>query len=141
MGTEYQVGGTEVRIDGDLIFIRTRGALVPEAATQIIASYQQLTEEQGRYFMLADMSEVGAVPAAQRRQLVVGTRAYPPLAAAFYGGSLATRAMNALLISALNLLSGQRHNLATFQCEEQARQWLATERQRLAGAAEASLGK
>lgn len=134
MATEYQVGGTEVRIEGDLIFVRTRGALVPEAATQIIASYQRLTEEQGRYFMLADMSEVGTVPAAQRRQLVVGTRAYPPLAAAFYGGSLATRAMNALLISALNLLSGQRHNLATFQCEEQARQWLATERQRLAEA-------
>lgn len=131
MITEYQVGGTEVRIEGDLLFVRTRGELVAEAATQIIATYQQLIKEQGRYFMLADMSEAGSVPPALRRQLIVGTRAYPPQAAAFYGGSIATRAMNALLISALNLLSGQRHNLASFHSEDQARSWLTAERQRL----------
>lgn len=39
--------------------------------------------------------------------------------------------MNALLISALNLLSGQRHNLATFLGEYEARHWLVVERQRL----------
>ena len=127
----YHVGGTEIRIEGDLLFARTRGALVPEAATLIVELYQQMIKERGRYFLLADMSETGEVPPALRRQVVVGTRAHPPVAAAFYGGSLATRAMNALLMSALNLLSGRRLNLASFSSEEQARQWLAAERQRL----------
>lgn len=128
---EYHVGGTEVRIAGDLVFVRTRGTLVPEAATLIVEIYEQMIKEHGRYFLLADMSETGAVPPELRRKVVVGTRAYPPAAAAFYGGGIATRAMNALFTSALNLLSGRRQNLASFPGEELARQWLAAERKRL----------
>ena len=56
-----------------------------------------------------------------------------PTAAAFFGGNVAVRTMNTLLIGAIKLLSGGQLNAANFRTEAEARAWLDQERQRLQG--------
>ncbi len=131
--TTHRLGAAEVHIEQDLVYVHTRGRLRVEDVQRLERLIIQVCEQHGRYFLLVNLHEVDALPPSVRRQLVAMSSQRPAAAGAFYGGNLAQRAINSMVLSAARLLSRGRQNVSRFATEEQARVWLAAERLRLTG--------
>lgn len=130
--TELHLGDYLLGVQGDTLFVRALGAVEPEIARGLVRTVGQITERHGRVFILCDLRHAGPMPAESRRIFIeFGARHPPVLAIAFYHVSLMVRGVNALLFSALQLVSKRPHNMRQFSGEQEARSWLAAERARL----------
>lgn len=129
---ELHLGDYLVRPEGDVMFVRAHGVVRPEIARGLVRVVSQIMERHGRIFILCDLRQAGPMPPESRRIFVEFGASHPPvLALAFYHVSLMVRGVNALLFSAINLVSKRPHNMRQFSSEQDARSWLAAERARL----------
>ena len=125
-------GGGEVSITDDLIFFESHGGMTLEAAQQLLELFRLMHEKHGQFFLLVDLTDGGGVPAEVRRLLAKNTVTHAPAAVALYGASLAVRGSNALMIAAVRLIGGPSQNITYRETAEEAHEWLAAERKRLA---------
>lgn len=128
----FRLGQSEVRIEPDLVFICLHGSMKEEQIPQALELMKQVREERGQIFLLVDMREGERLTPDMRRMLAQMLAGSTPTAMSVYGASVEQRAAHALLMGAVNGVSGRRPNVAYFQTEAEARDWLTTERQRVA---------
>lgn len=121
-----RLGENEVRVQGNLLHIRAHGPLTLDVAQQLIQLLRQLHQQHGTYYVIVDLHQAGNVPPELRRMLPEQIRAFAPAAMALYGGNTLVRAMTALVIGAITLVTGTRKNVATFASEASALAWLTT---------------
>lgn len=127
---EFRLGKTEIRIEPELVSVRPHGGMMEEDLPQVLELMRRLREQRGQVFILMDMREGEKLPPAVRRMLAQAFTEAPMTAMGVYGASVEQHAAHALLMGALNAVSGHRPNVAYFPTEAEARKWLATERQR-----------
>ena len=129
----FRFGQLEVRVEQDLLFVRmhSHGRLTLEVARELLTLSALVSKQHGKHFILVDLNESGGILPEARRLILDTVRVRPPTAVAFHGGDLVQKAMNALLVGAVKLLSGSRQNIAHFRTAEEAHAWLMTQRQRL----------
>jgi hypothetical protein len=131
---EYHFEHADLRIEQDLVSVRTHGSLKEVHLPRLGGLLQQIREQHGKIFVLIDMRGGETIPPPMRRTIAQIMADSMPAATAVYGASVEQRGGHALLMGAVNGVSGHRPNVAYFQSEAEAREWLAAERQRLSGA-------
>lgn len=130
---EFRLGQSDVRFESGLIFVRPHGSMKEEQLPQALEFMKRSRDEHGQVFLLVDMREGERLPPAMRRALAEMLTVFGPTATGVYGASVEQRAGHAMLMGAVAGMSGQRPNVAYFETEAEARQWLAGERQRIHG--------
>lgn len=121
----------DVRVEQSLVSIRPRGSLSQEQLQYAMELLKTVHDQQGNVFLLVDMIEGERMPPTVRRTIAQMFSEFAPVAVAVHGANLEQRAAHELLMGAVAGVSGRRINVAYFQSEAEAREWLAAERRRI----------
>ncbi len=132
-GVAFVLDNVKVSIENDLLFLKPHGALTLVGAREFCQLLIKLHKEHGAYFVLVDLNDAAILSAEVRRELVACAKTAGPAAGASFGGGLLTRAANALLYSAVKLVSKNAPSFANFATREQAEAWFQEERRRIKG--------
>jgi hypothetical protein len=122
------VGPHAVRIEEDLLFVQAGGDFTMEQVMQLTGLADELIARFGAYYSLVDMDRMGKVPPEVRRWVAEWSRGSRVEASAFFGGSVATRALMTLLMHAITLVKKKRKALLFAKTEQEARAWLVQQR-------------
>jgi hypothetical protein len=119
----------DLHVEEDLVVVRPHGKVEPQQLTKMAEVLMQVQRRYGRLFMIVDLKEASSLSAPMRRTMAQAMTELHPSAMAVYGGSVEQRAVHALLMGAVAGVSGRRLHASYFQTEDEARTWLASERQ------------
>jgi hypothetical protein len=124
------IGSHHVREEGDVLAVTLVGDESVEEAKEFIAVLERLIERHGCYGMLIGVSKLGTISPEARRL----TGQWPGSAACYgnavYGGSVTTRTLLTFVLRAIRLFRKQSLPIAFFKTEDEARAWLAEQRER-----------
>ncbi len=128
MSDSSRIGTHELRLEGDLIFLRLRGNLDGEATRELLDCCQKVRQEYGQVYILFDNREAGNVEPEARRQFVYWARNHPIAGVANFGGGVLQRTVARLIINALRILEKKAPPQCYVTTEAEARDWLAERR-------------
>jgi hypothetical protein len=124
------IGLHRVEVQGDTIHIVFLGPYKPEEARQVLTLADGLYRRYGGVYLLADVRRNGP-PGPETRRMIATWPYLGSYVAALYGASTAVRVMTTLMLSAQRLIrSPQPIITELFEREDQARAWLAEQRQK-----------
>lgn len=127
-----RIGKQYARVDGDVIWLRSVGALELDELVQIFALGYGVGERYGYILFLGDARYASPPTAEARRyQLEQNKRRSFPSHTAIYGASLVVRTMVTLTQRAMELLTGEPPPLSFVKDEAAARARLDTARANL----------
>lgn len=125
------IGAHQITVDGDTIHLVVRGDFLLEDAKQVNAEVEAVLYGLGRAFILADQSSARATPPDARRYLVDWSRKHRVSAAVMFGGSVATRTVATLILTALRIFKADSVPTCFTATEAEARAWLNVQREKL----------
>lgn len=130
---ECVIDGCRLWLEGDMLCLQPQGTLTAQVVDWVQSSSQYILSRHPHYYILGDLRDAGAIPAALRRRLAEYGAQHPPRAMAFYHVGLLVQGINALLFGALNILSKRKQSIRQCSSEAEARAWLQTQRLAAAG--------
>lgn len=126
------LGEHSVRFEGDLIFLRVKGAVKLGDMVEFMRLQAQVRREHGSVFMLYDSRENTALDPAARKYATDHTTEESRVdAAASFGAPFGMRVLVNMLNRAHEMLRKEGARVQLFETEAQARQYLQDERRRL----------
>lgn len=124
---------TEIRIQEDVVFVKTLGLTTLEDLHVIFRAYAEVRRKHGRVLALYDGTNGGGMSADARKEIMAS--AHIPEretnAVATFGAPFAMRALVNMLDRALVALRRKSLGVAMFATETEARAYLDRERQKL----------
>lgn len=127
---EWFIGAHHAREEGDVLAVTLVGNESAEEAQEFLRILERLIERHDRYGMLVGIQQLGTVSPEARRL----TGKWPGSSACYgnavYGGSIATRTIVMFVLRAIQLFRQKDLPVAFFKTEEEARAWLAVQRER-----------
>lgn len=134
MREERSIESNRVVIEGDLIIVFAHGQLTEKFMTELLALFTDVITAEGRIFIISMSDKTLVVPAEARRMVVEWSRTHHIAGAALVNSwSAASRALAALLISAINLSAKKRLNIQLCTRFDEAQAYVKKERTRLFG--------
>lgn len=130
---ELRGPNTEIRIQGDIVFVKTLGQTTLEDLYVIFGAYAEVRRKHGRVFALYDGTK-GAGMSADARKEIMASAHIPDRetnAVATFGAPFAMRALVNMLDRALVALRRKSLGVVMFATEAEARAHLDRERQKL----------
>lgn len=124
---------TEIRIEGDIVFVKTLAQTTLEDLHVIFGAYARVRRKHGRVLALYDGTK-GAGMASDARKEIMASANMPDRetnAVATFGAPFAMRALVNMLDRALVALRRKSLGVVMFATEEEARAHLDRERQKL----------
>ncbi len=123
----------EVRIEGDVVFVRVTGSLTLADFMTISNLYRQVQGEHGRLFALFDATRMDGIDREARRDLGNKKQLTDilPAVTAIFGASFAVRTIGNMIDRARTGLGRTTTVRRFFDTEAQARTYVAQERARL----------
>ena len=130
--TQLGNGPHKVRIDGDLVFMRSCGVTTLEDLHALRVLYERVRREQNALFVLYDSRAGGGVDRAARKYLLEPSpNESRPDAAATFGARFSSRILISMIDRALIAFGKAPSGVAMFDTEDEARAYLERERIRL----------
>lgn len=126
-----QVGDQQATIEGDILFMRFSGDYKPEEAQQLLSLGDAIYREQGRVFLLADLTKLQTL-GPKTRKVLANWPYLGPYQGVGFGVSLPLRAVAQLVLAAQRAIGvGPPLSVQTFATETEARAWIDQERQKM----------
>lgn len=121
-----------VQVDGDTVFLRSRGKMTLADMREILRVFTQVKREYGRLFALYDASRGDGIDLDARHLAANRPTAdeYPDLQVAF-GISFAQRVVLNMILRAHKALQNRPVRLHLFDKEQEARAYFGVEREKL----------
>jgi hypothetical protein len=135
MSDVRQIGPHRIEIEGDLVVCRNQGLFTLEHMQQICVLFSELLEKNGRLFTITDASRGGDFDAAARRYAAEWSRDHQLAGTVVFGTSRIARVTISLMIRAIALLTRRPRPLVFVENEQQARAWVAEQREKLLASA------
>lgn len=125
-------GPHQVRVDGDVVFMRSIGMTRVDDLDALAAIYDRVLREHRSLFVIYDSRKGGGVDRPARKVLMERSSMDPrPLAAAAFGAKFSSRILISMIDRALVAFGKKPSGVAMFDTEEQARAYIDKERMRL----------
>lgn len=122
MTGQYVIGPNTLRVEEDIIFLKSVGPFLLVYAREYARIAEQVLAERGRVFFVTDLSAAAMMPAETRRYFAEWSRQYKAEAVIYHGASLPLRAVATLLLSAVRRFSGGQRQAGLFvESEAEAR--------------------
>lgn len=121
----------------DIVHLKLVGEVSLEECKEINRMHFAYAEEVPHFFYMIDLSELGNIPAAVRREASETVKLLPLRGTVIYNSSLRARVLGKLLLTAANMFrSGPNQNPVDFvETETEARAWVDQRRKQIASAA------
>lgn len=130
--TQLGVGIHKVRVDGDLVIMRSCGVTTVEDLEALRVIYERVRREHDSLFVLYDSRAGAGVDRAARKVLLQPQKAESrPDAAATFGARFSSRVLIGMIDRALVAFGKAPSGVAMFETESEARMYLQKERVRL----------
>lgn len=134
MHEERCIGSNRVVVEGDLITVFAHGQLTEELMAEVLALLTAVITTEERLFIISMSDNTLVVRPEARRMVAEWSRTYHIAGAALVNSwSAASRALAALLISAVNLTTKKRLNVRLCARLDEAQAYIKKERARLFG--------
>jgi hypothetical protein len=129
LATTHAIGPHRITIDGDWVELQFIGPVGLDASTPMHAHLAEvLANNNGRAYVLADITRLEGLPPDTRRQMSAWNREHKVTAAAVFGGSFTMRTIVTLALKAIKFRDREQVDAMFARDEQQARSWLLNER-------------
>ena len=125
------IGSHHVREEGDVLAVTFRGEFCLQEMKQFITALERVIESHGRYGGLFDMQRLDTISPEARRFAGKWPRHGACYGNACFGAGVTARTLAALILRAVKLFSGRTSPISFFKTEQDARAWLAVQRERV----------
>lgn len=127
---------TEIQIQEDIVFVKTRGETTLDDLQVIFRAYAEVRRKHGRVLALYDGTSGGGMTSDARKEIMASSNIPDRTteAVATFGAPFAMRALVNMLDRALAALRRKRLGVAMFATEMEARAYLDQERRRFLAA-------
>ncbi|WAS99308.1 STAS/SEC14 domain-containing protein [Nannocystis punicea] len=115
----------QITREPDLVHLRVRGPFDLPVARAVHELIAQIMDENGRCYLLADMSQLDGIPNDARRYVGEWHKTHTITGVAVYGASFATRALATLMFHAVRIVGRQQMEMEFVRDEADARRWIA----------------
>lgn len=140
--SSFMIGKHEVRVDGDLVWVRMVGEFDLPDIQDFFKLTERLFHEYGYALVLCDSTDGGLVtPAARRYQAERFKTQIFPSHTAIYGANPIARALVTLMTRAAELMTGKKFPSTFHKNEAEARQTLLQMRKVLQSAGPENTGR
>jgi hypothetical protein len=138
MSEEHRIGVQVTRFEEpDVIFMKLIGEVSEEEGLELSRRQRELGRGREHVFFLIDLAELDKLPPVVRKAATETLRDLPTRGIAIYRAPFKAKVLAKMIITALNLFRSamDKHAVEFAETEEEARDWIASQRAKLAAAA------